>query len=154
MTIEKLTEIYKKQRHFSYKNKQVYEVAKINKSQLLGNQTLTELQISFLLRKLCEKVVPQYIILINTKFVIADFYLPERHLLIELDGNQHYTEEGILKDQNREKELSTLGYTNVLRLKNAQAETLNLIDLQNLLKKYPVIHQLNDSFLSDLKLLE
>ena len=32
---------------------------------------------------------------------IADFYCPSAHLVIELDGNQHYTAEGLELDADR-----------------------------------------------------
>jgi len=40
---------------------------------------------------------------------ILDFYSPEHKLGIEADGGQHYEIKGKIKDQQRSKELSTLG---------------------------------------------
>ena len=37
---------------------------------------------------------------------IADFYCPKLHLVIELDGSQHYQDKGIVYDTERTKELS------------------------------------------------
>ncbi len=34
---------------------------------------------------------------------IVDFYCPKARLIIELDGGQHYTEEGTVKDMIRDK---------------------------------------------------
>lgn len=45
---------------------------------------------------------------------IVDFYCPAAKLIIELDGDQHYLEEGIKKDKIRDAYLAHLGFT-VLR---------------------------------------
>ena len=48
---------------------------------------------------------------------IVDFYCASAHLVIELDGSQHYFEEGISKDKTRDSHLNSLGLT-VLRYSN------------------------------------
>ena len=48
---------------------------------------------------------------------IADFYCAKARLIIELDGSQHYTEEGICRDNERKELLQTLGLE-VLRFSN------------------------------------
>jgi very-short-patch-repair endonuclease len=40
---------------------------------------------------------------------IVDFYRPKRKLIIELDGSQHYGEEGIKKDKRRNAYLKNIG---------------------------------------------
>jgi len=40
---------------------------------------------------------------------IVDFYCPKRNLIIELDGGQHYSEEGKAKDNHRDDHLKGLG---------------------------------------------
>jgi len=40
---------------------------------------------------------------------IVDFYCPSAKLVLELDGGQHYTEEGQLKDKVRDEYLAGLG---------------------------------------------
>ena len=40
---------------------------------------------------------------------IVDFYCPKINLVIELDGGQHYTEEGKAKDNDRDKYLEGEG---------------------------------------------
>jgi len=42
---------------------------------------------------------------------IVDFYCPEAKLVIEIDGGQHYSEEGSAKDKMRDAHLSNLGLT-------------------------------------------
>lgn len=53
---------------------------------------------------------------------IVDFYCPAANLVIECDGGQHYTEEGLDADQNRDKALSELELM-VLRFSNSQILT-------------------------------
>ncbi len=48
---------------------------------------------------------------------IVDFYCPEKKLAIELDGAQHYTQEGIIQDLERERILKQLEIT-ILRFEN------------------------------------
>ena len=49
---------------------------------------------------------------------IADFYIAEKKLVIELDGSQHYEQEGKQADEVRDCYLSSLGL-NVVRYSNA-----------------------------------
>jgi very-short-patch-repair endonuclease len=39
-------------------------------------------------------------------FLIADFYLPDHRMCVELDGSQHYTPEALEKDSKRAEWLS------------------------------------------------
>lgn len=48
---------------------------------------------------------------------IADFCCPEKRLIIELDGSQHYYEDGLEYDKIRDTYLKSLDYT-VLRFSN------------------------------------
>ena len=52
---------------------------------------------------------------------IADFYCARVKLVIELDGSQHYTEEGMAHDAGRTATLETFGIT-VIRFSNAQID--------------------------------
>ena len=49
---------------------------------------------------------------------IADFYCSKAKLVIELDGSQHYEDEGKMKDGERDAYLQSLGLT-ILRYSNA-----------------------------------
>lgn len=40
---------------------------------------------------------------------IVDFYCPDAKLVIEIDGGQHYSEEGKAKDAMRDRHLADLG---------------------------------------------
>lgn len=48
---------------------------------------------------------------------IVDFYCPERHLAIELDGEVHFDEESIRRDNERTNYLKSVGIR-VLRFEN------------------------------------
>ena len=56
-----------------------------------------------------QKVIGEYIV---------DFYIAEAKLVIELDGSQHYEENGMLADKARDAYLNGIGLT-VLRYSNA-----------------------------------
>lgn len=52
---------------------------------------------------------------------IVDFYCHKAKLAIEIDGSQHYTEEGMAYDRERDAVLSALG-VQILRFSNADVE--------------------------------
>lgn len=53
---------------------------------------------------------------------IADFYCASAKLVIELDGSQHYTEEGLTYDAERDAVLSKCGLQ-ILRFSNLEIDT-------------------------------
>ena len=53
----------------------------------------------------------------NIENYIVDFYVAEKKIVIEIDGIQHNTEDGIKKDRERDKTLSYWGIK-VLRYSN------------------------------------
>ena len=59
-------------------------------------------------RFLRQKVIEQY---------IADFYCSKAKLIIELDGSQHYEDQGLLRDRIRTIRLESRGLT-VMRIPN------------------------------------
>jgi very-short-patch-repair endonuclease len=64
---------------------------------------------------------------------IVDFYCPERKLVIELDGESHFTDDAQVYDQERDTYLQGLGLR-VLRFTNAQV-------VENLEGVYETIRQ-------------
>ena len=50
---------------------------------------------------------------------IVDFYSAKAKLIIELDGSQHYKDDGVLKDNERTKFLEQYGFT-IIRIPNNQ----------------------------------
>jgi len=61
---------------------------------------------------------------------IVDFYCPRAKLVIELDGGQHFMDEGIERDKERDRYLSSLGLK-VLRF--TDKEVIN--ELSSVLEK-------------------
>ena len=55
-----------------------------------------------------QKVIGRYIV---------DFFIPQAALVIELDGSQHYEDEGALSDRQRDSDLQEQGFV-VLRYSN------------------------------------
>ena len=51
---------------------------------------------------------------------IVDFYCPKLHLVIELDGSQHYSDKGIAYDEVRSNILSQFKQIKVLRIPNSE----------------------------------
>ena len=60
-----------------------------------------------------QKVIGKYIV---------DFYCASANLVIELDGDQHATDEGLAKDEKRDAYLKSIGLT-VLRYGNYAIKT-------------------------------
>lgn len=61
---------------------------------------------------------------------VVDFSCPTGKLIVELDGSQHYQEEGMRKDRKRDQYLSRLGFR-VLRFPSTEVfENLDGIVLQ------------------------
>lgn len=52
---------------------------------------------------------------------IVDFYIPP-DIVVELDGSQHFSEEGMEKDRKRDEYLSSQGYV-VLRYANSDIDS-------------------------------
>ena len=52
---------------------------------------------------------------------IVDFYCPTLRIAIEVDGNQHYSKEGIEKDRIRTEEIKRLGIQ-IIRITNKQID--------------------------------
>ena len=70
----------------------------------------------------------------NKHFFIADFYIPSKNLIIELDGEYHNDAKQQDKDIWRTKLLNSLGYK-VIRFKNKQiTESRDLSWILNIIK--------------------
>ena len=70
-----------------------------------------------------------------TKFYIADFYIKQLHLIIEIDGGYHTTIQQINYDNDKDKRIKKQYPTiNILRIKNEDCS--NKILLKDLLDGY------------------
>jgi very-short-patch-repair endonuclease len=91
---------------------------------LRSNMTDAEKKLWFRLRKKQMKEVP----FTRQKIIgtyIVDFYCPKAKLVIELDGGQHYSKEGKLKDAVRDNYLNEQG---ILVLRFSDIEVLKNLD--------------------------
>ncbi len=52
---------------------------------------------------------------------IVDFYCSRAKVIVELDGGQHFDDEGLSSDQKRDARLNTLGYE-ILRFTNYEVD--------------------------------
>jgi len=115
------------------KNKQMQSYAKARRNELIQKQTETEKFFKARL-KACEiEYEFQKIIYTSTSFYVADFYIPNKRLVVELDGGYHLTTEQKVKDKFRTKELNTLGYK-VIRLTNERSLQLSEAKLKEMFK--------------------
>jgi very-short-patch-repair endonuclease len=106
---------------------------KDTRDHLRKNMTEAELVLWELLKdkKLCgRKFRRQHII----GHYIADFYCPSEKLIIELDGQQHFTSEGIAKDSDRDSHLALMNIM-VLRFENKEVLN-NLTEVLKIIKSH------------------
>lgn len=125
--------------------------AMIFKSKLIKNATMPEKILSKLLKSKKVKIDPQRIIYLDyncviNKFYVADIYLPELNLIVEIDGGYHETEEQKEKDYNRDLDLKSVGYnvfrcTNEEVLKNPELVYNTILEKFDMNNKY-VLHKI------------
>ena len=77
---------------------------------------------------------------------IADFYCPQRKLVIEVDGGQHFSEDGKTHDAQREHYMSSLGiytlrFSNLDILKNLDGTWERIIQVVKELPPAPSLCQ-------------
>lgn len=119
-------------------NKIMKNNAQVYKQELIKKATLAEKALDKALSEspIHDKYEFQYIIYDKKnkkieKFYIADFCFPDFKLIIELDGEYHFTAEQQEKDIQRTKHLKRLGYR-VYRFTNNQI--LKSKDIQGLVR--------------------
>lgn len=71
----------------------------------------------------------------NNSWYIADFYLPDYNMIVEIDGGYHRNADQKKKDRKRDSFFRKLGYI-VFRIKNADADNVSADEVVNLIKKY------------------
>ena len=67
-----------------------------------------------------------YPIYANGHWYFADFYIPDYHCIIEIDGGYHFTREQRIKDIERQMDLEENGYL-VYRLSNNDCEDIDIM---------------------------
>lgn len=119
------------------KNKWWIDTAEQFKAKLMKRATLPEKILNKFLKANKFKVDTQRIIYMDeccviNKFYIADIYLPEYNLIIEIDGGYHDTDDQQQKDYDRSEDLKSIGYR-VFRCTNGEV-TRNIGELYERLK--------------------
>lgn len=71
-----------------------------------------------------QKIIGEYIV---------DFFCPKYKLVIEVDGGQHYSDEKLSADKNRDETLRSLGlkvlrFTNVDIFKNIEGVVIRILE--------------------------
>lgn len=85
-----------------------------NSQQLRKMMTPEERKLWYQFLKNCGCVVKRQKVI---SVYIVDFYIPSKKLIIEIDGSQHFSKEGKMSDQIRDKFLINSGF-NVIRYSN------------------------------------
>jgi very-short-patch-repair endonuclease len=112
----------------------LYNVLSKFREENIEKQTAQEKRIKALLKSLNITYEFQKIFMDGHNGYIPDFYLPYYNLVIEVDGWQHYTISGKLKDKKRTKELIKYSkIKGVIRLTNKSAEVIQNEELKNLI---------------------
>ena len=65
---------------------------------------------------------------------VADFVLPQYDLIIEIDGKNHYTKWGVVRDQMRDAVLQNAGFS-VLHIRNTEVEDYQYEDLMQFVEQ-------------------
>ncbi|MHB8871666.1 MAG: endonuclease domain-containing protein [Candidatus Doudnabacteria bacterium] len=68
-------------------------------------------------------------IITRKSFIVADFYIPELNLMVELDGGYHYNKEQREKDRVKDIEYRSRGFK-VLRMQNERVSTFDFLELK------------------------
>ena len=110
--------IYHKKSHTKRKSTLDKSKAREYQSELIRRATPAEIVLK---RYLTDRIIFEFqkIIYTNQSFFIADFYIPSKNLIIELDGGYHETSEQKQKDAWRTGMLNSMGYK-VIRFTNSQ----------------------------------
>ena len=98
--------------------------AKQVKQKLEKAATAAELRVCRLLARNLITFEFQYPVYTKGGYIVVDFYLPKFNLAIELDGAQHFAEDSLAADKNRDNFLKKKGIR-VLRLSNSKAASLH-----------------------------
>jgi len=108
-------------RHFCYPK--VERISRKWRRELVENMTPSERLVFSYLKRLDYKVEIQKIIFHSKgKFYIADFYLPDYNIVIEVDGKQHNFYKNRMRDDLRTHRLKKSGVRDVLRFSNKECK--------------------------------
>ena len=117
-----------------YKEESKENIAEYYKHILEVNATYAERLLKIFLTGKIDFEFQKIIYTDNKHFFIADFYIPSKNLIIELDGEYHDNAKQQNKDIWRTQLLHSLGYR-VIRFKNKQiTESKNLLWVLNIIE--------------------
>lgn len=103
----------------------VKDIASHFRTKLVQNQTESETKFKALLKAASLEYSFQHVFYYPRKnggkgFYIVDFYLPEKNIVIEIDGGYHNSTEQKQRDKDRSKALKAEGILEVLRYTNEE----------------------------------
>lgn len=104
----------------------------VRRAQLMETSTKYEDEMCRLLKSLGMRFIRQYPIRTPKKVYFADIFLPDRSLVIEMDGAYHFTKDQRRLDSNRTANMRRQGIR-VIRFRNS-----DLKDLRKVLKKLEI----------------
>ena len=103
--------------------RQLVEWANKNQDKLIKNATESELG---LFKKLSncfkQRVKKQHPFLIDGRLYYADISIPSLKVIVEVDGGYHLTQEQKKRDEKRDKDFASIGYTTI-RVTNEQVKS-------------------------------
>lgn len=104
----------------------------------INNATPTELKMKLILTELGIKYEYQKVYFVGFSFYIVDFYLPQYNVVVEIDGQQHYTYNAKIYDRLRTDNLVHLhGIKRVIRFDNKDL-TVDTFVKERLLKELDI----------------
>lgn len=102
--------------------------------ELKNKATIWELRFIDILNELGYNFKFQVPVICSNKYLyILDFVLTDFNIFIELDGYQHFTKQGMKKDNLRTKRLKKIGYQ-PLRFPNKQIETFTTEQIKSIIE--------------------
>ena len=87
------------------KNRKTKNIIKNYQAELTKKQTPAERKFKAFLKQYEISYQFQKIIKTNNKYYIVDFYLPEHHIIVEIDGDYHLDHQQSIKDSTRTNSL-------------------------------------------------
>lgn len=116
---ESIEDCLRYQRHLKKVFKARVEKAYLYAEELNNKKTSSECHFEAKVKAWGIKYEPQYLIITGSgKYMIADYYLPDYHLVVEIDGGIHKKPDVWANDRFKEDLLRANGFTNILRIKN------------------------------------
>lgn len=85
-----------------------------------------------------EQYIFQKVFPTKNSYAIADFWLPERRVCMEIDGRYHNKPKHAQYDAERDKQIEELWGAKTIRIQNKEVDKMKVEDILNLLDKYKI----------------